>query len=93
MGHIMTIYFQTSTNESDVLADLAVINTHMGLPNGMGTDQWDVPQQSVDGALWFFASPDWNNGIQGLNEADMYTTRMPRDDNWFPAPPFIGGGV
>lgn len=80
--------YLTSSNQAAIIAAQAKISLNCNFPNTKGTIRWAVPQQSVDGSIWFILEPEGYGGFtkgQMMQDVNLsLITSQERNDAWFP---------
>jgi len=83
--------YLTSSNQEAIVAAESKISLNCSFPNSKGTLRWAIPEQSVDGSIWFIPEP--TNGYNGFTKEQAMEgvdlsliTILDRDDAWFPEP-------
>jgi len=86
--------------QGQIKAAAKAIDQQMGLPDGDGTQTWDIPTQAVNNPLlWFITEPPtqgYKNRKINVTKAQMMAdagklaglTILPRDEAWFPPSKF-----
>jgi len=80
--------YLTSALQTAIVAAESQISLNCGFPDEKGTLRWDIPQQSVDGTIWFITEPEGYNSftkedmMQGVDLSQIIS--LERNEAWFP---------
>lgn len=80
--------YLTSNSQAAIVAAESKISVNCGFPDNKRTERWAIPQQSVDGSIWFIPEP---NGYKSFTKEQMMDgvdlgqiVLLERNPAWFP---------